>query len=137
MSDRAQSLGPVRIVLVEDSDDDAELLAIHLADAGIDAQLQRVETAAQFAAALDDAPDLVISDVSLPRFSGYEALRMLRARYEALPFLLVSGALDECDKAEARRRGASDCLSKHETARLPAAVVDAIASARNRVSAHD
>ena len=71
----------LKILLVEDSADDAELLALELADAGIEASWVRVDREAALKAALaDGGHDLVVSDLGLPGFDGLEALRCVRAR---------------------------------------------------------
>lgn len=130
MTPHAPPLGPVRIVHVEDSAEDAELLAMQVADAGIEAEFVRVETEDALRAELDRGADIVLSDVSLPAFSGYAALDVLRARDRVLPFVFVSGTIDEAMAVEALQRGANDYVLKDNPVRLPSAVVRAIREAR-------
>jgi len=79
-----------RLLLLEDSADDADLLAIELAGAGMGVELRRVATRDAYAAALAGfAPDIVVSDYDLPGFSGGEALLMARAHDPALPFVVL------------------------------------------------
>ena len=111
-------LGRVRILLVEDSELDAELLIEQLLEAGLDAEFLRVDGAEDMRAALAGDPfDLVLSDMELPGFSGYQALEILREHDPRLPFVFFSGTIGEvrrsgrCSRAPAttcsstRRRG--------------------------------
>src|SRR5262245_26260511 len=86
----------LRLLLVEDTDDDAVLIARSLRQAGFAPEIHRVETAAAFRAALREADwDLVISDHSLPQFSSTAALACLQESELDLPFIVVSGSIDE------------------------------------------
>lgn len=114
---------PLRLLLVEDSEDDAQLILRELRKSGYDAVLERVETAAGFVSALDrELWDLVISDYRMPCFSGLEALRLLRSRGHDLPFILVSGAVGEDQAVEAMKAGAHDWIMKDRLARLVPAI---------------
>jgi diguanylate cyclase (GGDEF)-like protein len=124
----------LRILLVEDNPADAELLMRAFRDAGRDAEWTRVETEADYLAALAAAPDVVISDYSLPHFSGVRAIELLRARSRELPFVLVTGTIGEEKAAHIMRLGADDYLLKDRLARLPAAVEKAVAEARERIA---
>src|SRR5260370_7894506 len=85
---------PLRMLMVEDSADDAELLAHELRRAGFALEFERVDNAAALEAALDRATwDIIIGDNSMPGFSGTEALVLLRARVLAIPFISVSATL--------------------------------------------
>ncbi|WP_334180044.1 ATP-binding protein [Pseudoxanthomonas sp.] len=124
-------LGPVRILLVEDSALDAELLVEQLQDAGLAGEFIRVDGADDMRTALAGAPfDLVLSDMELPGFSGYEALEILRRHDTKLPFVFFSGTIGEDAAVKALQEGASDYVLKHSPARLPAAVARAIREAR-------
>src|SRR2546430_17328027 len=82
----------LRMLMVEDSEDDAELLAHELRRAGFALEFERVDNAATLEAALDRSTwEVIIGDNSMPGFSGTEALAPLRARGLDLPFLFVSG----------------------------------------------
>src|SRR5882672_5837030 len=110
---------PLRLLLVEDSEADAELLALELRRAGFALQFERVDSAATLAAALDRAPwDLIISDNSMPGFSGTEALAQLRSRGLDIPFVFVSGTMGEDLAARALDAGAGDALEKGNLRRL-------------------
>jgi len=125
-------LGHVRILLVEDSELDAELLIEQLQEAGLDAEFVRVDSADDLRAALAGAPfDLVLSDMELPGFSGYQALEILHAHDPRLPFVFFSGTIGEETAVKALQEGASDYVLKHNPVRLPAAVARAIREARS------
>lgn len=113
---------PLRILILEDSAPDAELNIRELRNAGYDPQWQRVETEADYLAALDPAPDLILADYSLPGFDGLSALKLLRERHLDIPFILVSGMLGEEAAVEAMKLGATDFLLKDNIARLGGAV---------------
>ncbi len=81
-----------RILVLEDCQDDAALLAIELSTAGSDAELRCVSTAAQFRDALSDfAPDLVVSDANLPGYSGLEAFAWVREASPDTRFVFLTG----------------------------------------------
>src|SRR3954465_9208094 len=110
---------PLHLLLVEDSEADAELLARELKRAGFAVKFERVDTAQALAAALDLASwDLIISDNSMPGFSGSEALALLRARGLDIPFIFVSGTMEEDLAARALEAGAGDALAKGNLRRL-------------------
>src|SRR3979490_1299736 len=110
---------PLRLLLVEDSEADAELLALELRRAGFVLQFERVDSAAALAAALDRATwDLIISDNSMPGFSGTAALAQLRSRGLDIPFIFVSGTMGEDLAARALDAGAGDALEKGNLRRL-------------------
>ena len=102
----------IQILLVEDSEQDALLIALALADSGLAVRHQRVETAAAFRAALSSvAWDIVLADYSLPGYSGIQALVEVRATKPDLPVVLISGAIGEEDRRrsnEAWRGGLSN-----------------------------
>ncbi|MBN2201060.1 response regulator [bacterium] len=111
--------GELRILLVEDSEDDAFLLKNALEKGGVRPTIQRVETAGAMQAALDSQEwDVVISDYFMPNFSGTDALAVLKAKGLDLPFLIVSGAVEEETAVLAMRAGAHDYIMKDNLARL-------------------
>jgi two-component system cell cycle sensor histidine kinase/response regulator CckA len=123
---------PLRVLLVEDVEADAELVLLRLADEGFRAAAQRVETAADYRAALDERPDCILADWRLPHFSGLEALRILRDRDLDLPFIIVSGHIGEEAVVEALRHGAYDYVPKDRLARLGTAIRHAAEERRLR-----
>ena len=113
----------MRVLIVEDSEDDAELLLVELRRGRWEIVHERVETPKTMSAALDRHPwDLIIADYSLPYFSGPAALAMTRDRLTDVPFILVSGRIGEEPAVEAMRAGADDYLFKGDLKRLLPAV---------------
>ncbi len=129
---------PLRVLHLEDSALDHELALAHLRRSGLAVECRRVESRAEFEAALDrrggaaNRWDLILSDYNLPGFSGIEALHLLRERRLDLPFILVSGEIGEDTAVEAMRSGANDYLLKAKLARLAPAVEQAVEAADAR-----
>lgn len=114
---------PLRLLLVEDSDDDALLLLRQLGSAGYDVTHRRVDTPNAMQEALDrNTWDLVISDHSMPQFSGTAALALVQERGLDLPFIFVSGTIGEDVAVAAMRAGASDYVLKDKLKRLVPAI---------------
>jgi two-component system cell cycle sensor histidine kinase/response regulator CckA len=114
---------PLRVLIAEDSEDDARLLLRELERAGFDPASERVDRAAAMEAALDrHSWDLVIGDYSMPEFSGPAALALLRARDLDTPFIFVSGTIGEDVAVEAMKAGAQDFLTKGNLRRLIPAI---------------
>jgi len=130
-------LVPLRVLLVEDNPDDAELILQALAESGYAADCQRVDTEPAFldALRLAPAPDLILADAHLPRFSSARALQLVRDRGLDVPFILVSGAISEAEAVAALHAGASDYLLKDRLARLGPAVAGALSQHRLRAEA--
>lgn len=113
----------LRVLIVEDREDDALLLFEALRAGGYDVDWTRVESPQEMAVALDGAQwDVVLSDYNLPRFSGGEALRLLTDRGIDVPFILVSGAIGEDVAVAAMKAGAHDYIMKGNLARLVPAI---------------
>ena len=115
---------PLKVLVVEDSENDTLLLARELRRGGYDPLYRRVETAAEMEAALaEDDWELVVSDHSMPRFSSLAALELLRSRgFVDLPFIIVSGQIGEDAAVEAMKSGAQDYIMKSNPARLVSAI---------------
>mgnify|MGYP002718545288 CR=1 FL=1 len=124
------SAGPLHILLLEDSDLDAELLAAVLEDAGLTHRIERVMTRDAFATAAGTcAHDLVLADYVLPTFDGLAALALARDLCPATPFVFVSGTLGEDVAVEALKGGATDYVTKQRLDRLPRVIARALAEA--------
>lgn len=121
-----------RILLLEDSPLDAELIEEHLRRAGLLHRIERVQTRGDFTTALQEPFDLIIADYVLPSFDGLAALDIAMRDAPGVPFILVSGTLDEETATEAMRRGATDFVTKQRLKRLPAAVLRAAAELAER-----
>ncbi|WP_031336038.1 hybrid sensor histidine kinase/response regulator [Rhodopseudomonas sp. B29] len=127
---------PVRILLLEDSDIDAELLAAHLSKAELDFTLDRVFNRRNFVAALERGDhDIILADYSLPDFDGLSALNIASSLQPELPFIFVSGVVGEEFATNALKRGATDYVVKRNLTRLATAVERALDQARQRVEA--
>ena len=117
---------PLRVLLVEDNPADAELILRELRRNFFDPQWNRVETEADFMAAINELPDIILSDYSMPQFSGLRAAELLKESELNIPFILISGTVGEDVAVEAMKKGAADYLLKDRTARLGAAVEHAL-----------
>jgi PAS domain S-box-containing protein len=123
----------LRVLLVEDDPNDAELLLEYLGDAGFDPAHRRVVTAEEVSAALADATwDVVLCDAHLPRIGFADVLAIVRAAAADLPVLIVSGHLDEEDAVVAMKAGAQDLVLKNRLGRLGPAIRREIAEAASR-----
>ncbi|HXX66858.1 MAG TPA: hybrid sensor histidine kinase/response regulator [Polyangiaceae bacterium] len=113
----------LRVLVVEDREDDALLSMRHLERNGYSLQWERVEEAGSLRAALERRSwDVILSDWSLPRFSAPEALRIVKDSGLDIPFVIVSGTVRENTAVEAMHAGAHDYIMKDNLARLAAAV---------------
>ncbi len=125
---------PLRILLLEDSDLDAELLGAVLEDADLAVALDRVICRDAFAAATAaGCHDIILADYVLPAFDGMSALAMARAHCPEIPFVFVSGTLGEDVAVEALKHGATDYLTKQRLDRLPRVILRALSEARAHV----
>ena len=124
---------PLRVLIVEDSEDDALLIARELRRSGNSLTFERVETRAAMIAALEAPPwDLIVSDYSLPQFGGPAALALCKERGLDIPFISVSGAIGEDIAVEMMRAGAHDYVMKNNLARLSVAVERELRAAEER-----
>ena len=113
----------LRILMVEDSEDDTELTLRQIRKGGYEPSLLRVDTAEQMRAALEgESWDLVLSDYHLPTFSGAAALQLLHDSGRDYPFIVVSGAIGEETAVSLMREGAHDYIMKDNLARLVPAI---------------
>jgi diguanylate cyclase (GGDEF)-like protein/PAS domain S-box-containing protein len=113
----------LKILIVEDVATDAELVSRELKRAGMEHYMARVDTKPAYVRSLAAfAPDIIISDFSMPQFDGLSALEIARAKVPHTPFIFVSGTIGEEFAIEAIRRGATDYVLKTNMARLATAV---------------
>ncbi len=121
---RANSVNtPLRVLIVEDSEEDTLLLLRQLKQVGYNPTFERVDTPAAMSKALGNQPwDIVISDYAMPRFTGSEALEILKTSGLDLPFIFVSGAISEDIAVDAMKAGAHDYVMIGNLKRLAPAV---------------
>ena len=123
----------LRVLIVEDSPDDAELMLIELRRGGFDPSWQRVESAAALRDALAHEPwEVILWDYTLPGFDAMAALALLTQTAKDLPFLVVSGTIGEEQAAQLMKAGADDYLLKGNLARLASAVDRTLREAAER-----
>jgi len=126
-------LTPLRLLIVEDSVEDAELLVHALQRGGYATTYERVDTADRLRAALGaGAWDLVVSDHSVPQFNSHAALKLVKESGLDVPFIIVSGTIGEEQAVLAMKAGASDYLVKGNLARLLPVVERELADAELR-----
>ncbi|MEO6326174.1 MAG: response regulator, partial [Thermoanaerobaculia bacterium] len=124
---------PLRVLLIEDSEDDALLIVSELNRGGYECDFVRVQSAETMRAALQaQGWEIVLSDYSMPGFSGMAAFRILRERDPIIPFILISGMLGEEIAVTAMRSGVQDYLLKGNLGRLVPAVQRELAEAQTR-----
>lgn len=113
----------LRILLVEDSEDDALLVMHQINKGGYEIKYERVDTAEMFKAALKEKTwDIILSDYKMPHFDGFEALALLKDSGIDLPFIIVSGTIGEEVAVQAMKAGAHDYLMKNNLQRLLPAI---------------
>ena len=128
---------PLRVLQVEDTEDDAALVAAALTRAGYHVFARRVDTAEDLRMELEDSEwDLVIADYTIPGFSGTKALAIVREQHPDLPFIFVSGTIGEDTAVAAMRTGAHDYIMKANLARLAPAVERELREAAVRRERH-
>ncbi len=133
---------PLCVLIVEDSEDDAVMVLRELKRAGYDVDFERVDTSDALKDRLAERQwDLVISDFSMPRFSGTDALELVRSTGSDAPFIFISGTMGEDTAVAALKDGAQDYLVKTNLKRLAPAVQRALREAeehqqRKRLQQH-
>ncbi|MFI5309144.1 MAG: putative bifunctional diguanylate cyclase/phosphodiesterase [Polyangiales bacterium] len=124
---------PLRILHLEDNEDDAALVVRQLERAGLAFTLKRAQTLQEYVGLLNTLrPELVLSDNSLPGLDSRGALSILHAQTPETPFILVSGTVGEERAAELLRSGANDYVLKDRLSRLGSAVERALVLAEER-----
>ena len=124
---------PLRVLLIEDSENDAELLLRELRRGGYAPDYERVETPEGLEDALTRRSwDLILSDYAMPRFNGVQALKLTQGKGGDIPFILVSGLIGEDIAVAAMKAGAHDYLMKDKLARLLPAIARELGEVRVR-----
>ena len=113
----------LEILLLEDSESDADLLIRFLKKENLDFNHSRVWRKYDYIKALtDSSPDLIIADQSMPQFSGMEAFRIAKNERKNIPFILVTGSVSEKTLTEFAKEGVDDYILKENLLRLPSAI---------------
>jgi len=123
---------PLKVLFLEDRLEDVELMLHELRNAGFDPVWRCVETEQDFLTGISPQLDLILADYSLPQFDGLRALDLLIAQEMDVPFILVSGVIEEELAVLALKRGAADYLMKDRLARLGQATRSALEGRRVR-----
>jgi diguanylate cyclase (GGDEF)-like protein/PAS domain S-box-containing protein len=133
MLKRINTTEPLRILIVEDSEDDTLLLVDQLEiDGGRSVDWHRVETENSLNEALQQPWDIVLSDYTMPHLSGMQALKVVRQHDIDLPFIFVSGTIGENTAVQAMKSGAQDYVMKGNLSRLAPAVARELEEAQQR-----
>ena len=123
----------LRVLVVEDRTEDAELAIRELRRAELNCETRRVDKADAFRRALGEfRPDIVLADYTVPGFGGMAALEILKAEAPAIPLIIVTGSMDEETAAECIKSGAADYVLKTNLIRLGPAISGALAYAQSQ-----
>jgi len=125
---------PLRVLIVEDSEDDAQNLLLELRRGGYEPIFERVDTKKGMNSALNrESWDIVLSDYSMPKFNGLDALKIIKERELNTPFILISGTIGEELAVNAMKAGANDYLMKDNLKRLVPAIERELKEAQIRL----
>lgn len=119
-------LTPLRILILEDSPTDTELMLYELRSSKLEVDWQRVETEADYLSQLNASFDVIIADYNMPQFQAMRALQILQERGLDIPLIIVSGSINEEVAVECMKQGATDYLLKDRLVRLGQAVMRAV-----------
>lgn len=123
---------PLRVLVLEDRPVDAELILHELKRSGYNYVSKRVDTQADYIQAIEEIPDIILADFSLPQFTAMQALRLLQERGLDIPFVVVTGTTSEEAAVDTMKHGAADYLLKDRLGRLTQAVERALQQKRLR-----
>jgi signal transduction histidine kinase len=122
-----QPLKVIKVLMLEDQEDDANLVKRALRKGGFEFEALRVDDRETFIQAIDEfKPDVILSDHALPQFNSIEALKVRKEKLPDAPFILVTGAVSDEFAAQCIKLGADDYILKSNLSRLPASVKNAI-----------
>ncbi len=125
-------MGPLKILILEDNADDADLLILELKDSGFEVEWQRVDSRQGFLSSLNFDLDIIFADYMLPQFNALEALKLLKEHGYDVPFIVVTGNINQEIAAACMRQGAADYLLKDRLSRLGEATRQALAQHDSR-----
>ena len=116
-----------KVLFLEDTDEDAELLERRLRETGLSLELRRAVSKAAYLEALENfAPDIIISDYKLSDIDGAAAFNLARGRNPNIPFIIMSGTVDDSFASRMLKSGVSDFILKDRPERLGSAVERAL-----------
>ena len=122
-----------KILLLEDSFEDAELLQRRISRSGSAFKVKHVTTKAEYVESLNSfCPDIIVSDYKLPDIDGPSAIKLARAKNPNIPFIIVSGFIDDSHAMETLDLGATDYVLKDRPERLGPAIQRALREAEHR-----
>jgi two-component system, NarL family, sensor histidine kinase UhpB len=125
---------PLRILILEDMELDAELVQLELRKLELDKDIRHVKTRSEFSAAFEDfMPHLVVSDYSLPQYTGMEALKYARELVPYIPFIICTGRTKEETAVDCIKAGADDYVLKDSMGRLTSAILIALENKKNLI----
>lgn len=114
---------PLRVLLIDDSEDDVLLLLRGLKRGGFDTTWERVETSKQMIHALDNnAWDIILSDFNMPHFTSSAALSLIKEKGTSAPLIVVSGIISPADEEKVLREGALAYITKDQIDKLVALI---------------
>src|SRR5690606_22687642 len=117
----------LKVLVLEDMEEDLELIHRALNKAGLHVTIKRVDTKEEFVNALNDFhADIILSDHALPQFNSAEALKLCRLHGVKIPFILVTGAVSEEFAVNSLKQGADNYVLKSNLTRLPSAISTAL-----------
>jgi two-component system cell cycle sensor histidine kinase/response regulator CckA len=124
----------LRVLLLEDVEIDAELVALELRRARLPVEIRCVDTRDGFLVALDEfSPDIILSDYSMPGFTAMEAIHLLNESPYDVPFILVTGSQSEEVAVECMKEGVNDYILKSTLRRLPSAMMNALKQKKSEI----
>lgn len=123
---------PLHVLIVEDSEDDALLIARELRRGGYELTVERVDTLEAFEAAINRQWEVIVADYSMPHFGGLAALKRVQGMNLDVPFIIVSGTIGEDSAVAAMKAGAHDYVMKGNLARLVPTVERELREAQSR-----
>ena len=124
---------PIRVLIVDDSEDDGLLLLRNLKNGGFNLSYEQMDTAEAMSKALDNQTwDVILCDNSMPTFDAFSALELYQDKGLDLPFIIVSGTIADETAVAAMKAGAHDYIMKGNLARLSSAIDRELREAKNR-----
>src|SRR5690606_19170594 len=125
----------LKVLVLEDLEDDMEMIHRVLTRAGLHVKTKRVDTREEFLQALEDfEADIILSDHALPQFNSVEALKLCRKEGLQIPFIVVTGAVSEEFAVNTLKQGADNYVLKSNLARLPSAINSALKHREDEVA---